>query len=602
MAVLKYFWGLLFLLNYPIFGQSILLTENNVEVPVGLNSYAFQDQSNLYSERDISSPIFQQNFTKSTSTIPNFGYGYTSIWLKIPFQNKSSKHWYFEIDNSRLNQVTFLLYRGNILVKKLSTGDSQPFSSYQFKDRNIFFDLENLEKDDSYTLYIQASSTEDLKFPMTFWEEKELYQHIASRNIIWGIYFGFILLIALYNFFLFVSIQDVTYLFYCLYVLLFGLLQADIYGFAFQYIWSNNFINDRGIIFFIFTSNLFLLLFLKKFWNLKNSLPFWDKIADLWFWFIVILATLTFFFYDWYFCVFGLILIPFMILFFFYVTVKLVLLKLKSGFYSLFALSSLMIASFIVILKNLGIVSAEDQDYYLMIGSMIEISLFSLALGDRLRQEQLEKLRLQHIRDEISANLHDDLAASLSSITIFSESQRWKAQKANSPNELIFSKISDKLRDALNIVRENAWEINPRNDQSEEWLDRMIKFATETLECKNIDLDLQVSDTVSTLILPIDYRRTLNLFFKEAINNVAKHSEAENVRIKIDFVKNKLVLSIKDDGKGFDINTLRRGNGMINFQSRADALRGDFKINASIGKGTELILSFGVLLPTNINS
>ena len=367
----KFFFGLLFSITIPISGQSVVLSDTSDEIPVGLNSYTFQDQSNLYSEKNILSPIFQRNFLKTTSAIPNFGYGRASIWLKIPFQNRSYKHWYFELDNPRVNRVLFLLYKNNTFIKKICTGDSEPFNSYLFKDRNTFFDLENLENDNSYTLYIQAKSTEDLKFPMTFWEEKRLYQHLSNRNLIWGIYFGFIILISLYNFFLWLTIRDKTYLFYVYYVLTFGLLQADLYGYGFQFLWSNNIINDRGVIVFMFGSNFFMVHFLRNFWDLKKNLPYWYNFSLKISWFSAFLTVVSLFFYDWYFNIIGVILIMILVLWFFFLALKLAYKKQKSAYFSLLAFTALMLATFVVILKNFGILSAENQDYYLMGGSMI---------------------------------------------------------------------------------------------------------------------------------------------------------------------------------------------------------------------------------------
>jgi signal transduction histidine kinase len=605
----KYIFWLLFLLSSSTYAQEIILSDEADEVVVGYNCLVFEDANKQFSELDILNSNFQKNFQKTTLSIPNFGYGTSNIWLKINLKNTSTKHWFLEIDNPRINHLSAFVGvfanksggnfvgentnkgENNQIIYKTQTGDYQPFSSYQIADRNHFFDLKMLQNE-SYTIYLKANSSEDLKFPITFWEERKLYQHLANRNLIWGIYFGFIFLISLYNFFLWLIIRDKSYIFYTLYVLTFGLMQACIYGYGFQYIWSNSFINDRGVVVFMFGSNFFMIHFLRNFLNLKKNLPSWHQISTKMAWGTFILILISLFFYQWYFNIVGVFLVLILISIFFFLIIKLVLKKLKSAYFSLFAFSALMFASIFVVFKNLGIISAENQDYYLMIGSMIEIVLFSLALGDKFRQEQLEKERQQYIRNEIAANLHDDLAASLSSLTMFSESNRRKAQKESNSNELIFSKISDKSREILNLVRENVWEMNPRNDQSEEWLDRIIKFATDTLESKQIELHLNVSDEVRNMILPIDFRRDLYLFVKEAINNIAKHSEADLVEMSLYLQQNILFLNIKDDGKGFDTKEFSNGNGLLNFQNRAKNLKGKCEINSIIGEGTEVRLWF----------
>ncbi len=583
--------GLLFLLNIPLSAQEIILSNESNEVHVAYNCLVFEDSNHQFSDKDILSSNFQKNFQKTNFSIPNFGYGTANIWLKINIKNTSTKHWFLEIDNPRINYLSFFLVKNNQLIYQAKTGDSLPFASYQIADRNLFFDLKMIQNQ-SYTIYLRANGTEDLKFPMTFWDGKSLYQHLANRNLVWGIYFGFIFLISFYNFFLWLTIREKTYLLYVFYVLTFGLLQADLYGYGFQYIWSNSFINDRGVIVFMFGSNFFMLHFLRNFWNLKKNLPHWHRISLRVSWIVAFLVLISLLFYQWYFNIVGVGLIMILVLWFFYLIIKLIILKQKSAYFSLLAFTALMIATFVVILKNFGIVSAENQDYYLMGGSMIEIVLFSLALGDKFRSEQLEKERQQHIRNEIATNLHDDLAASLSSLTMFSESNRRKAQKESSPNELVFSKISEKSREIMNLVRENVWEMNSRNDDSEEWLDRMMKFAIETLENNQIELDLNVSDEIQNKILPIDYRRDLYLFMKEAINNIAKHSEADFAKLSLYLQQNTLFLIIKDNGKGFDTSKLRNGNGLLNFQNRAKHLKGKCEINSTIGEGTEVKLWF----------
>ena len=592
----KLLFKLFLLINLPTFAQEIRLTDADNEVPVGYGCEVFKDETKRFSEKDI----IHQTFKNTDAFIPNFGYGNATIWLKIKVKNQSSKRWFLEIDNPRINHLSLYVFRNNQLIEQSETGDFQPFNRYLFPDRNIIFDLKTLQNE-SYTIYLKANGTEDLKFPMTFWEEKKLYQHLATRNLVWGIYFGFIILISLYNFFLWLTIKDKTYLFYVCYVLVFGLLQADLYGYGFQFLWSNNIINDRGVMVFMFGSNFFMIHFLRNFWGLKKNLPYWHNFLLKVSWFLAFLTVISLLFYDWYFNIGGVFLIMLLVFWFFFLNIKLILKSQKTAYFSLMAFTALMLATFVVILKNFGVLSAENQDYYLMGGSMIEMVLFSLALGNKFRYEQLEKERQQHLRNEISADLHDDLAASLSSLTMFSESNRRKAQKESTANELIFSKISDKSREILNLVRENVWEMNPRNDTSEEWLDRMIKFATETLESKQIDVDFQISDALRNLILPVDYRRDLYLFFKESINNIAKHSEANLVKIEFDLTPpligrggRGVRLLIKDDGKGFNTDEKNDGNGLLNLQTRANHLKGKFIINSTIGEGTELMLSFRI--------
>ncbi len=593
-------FGAIFLLYFPVLAQTELLLNDTLnKVSIGSSCYAFKNNLHKFSEKDFGNPEFESHFQPIKN--PSFGYSDAPVWVKVLVKNTSKNHWYLELDNPSINIAECYFTQSNIVLSKQKLGDFNDFDSYIIKDRNPIFDLQlrdNVEctllrtDPQSFVIYLKLQNTEDLSFPLIFWEEKALMGYLAQRNIFWGIFFGFILLIAIYNFFLWLSIQEKSYLFYVGYVLSFGLFQASLFGYGFQYLWGNGTFNEKAHVFFVGLTTTFLVLFSIYFLEIYKILPHFRKYFRILgiFWIITFpILVLSFNETTNYFIV-GITLIGICLQYYF--CIKLVLVKSRNVRYYLLATICFTFAIFIVILKGFGIFFTGD--YYLKLGSMLEIILFSLALGDKYRQEHLEKQRQQRIRDEISANLHDDLAASLSSLTMYSESNRRKSQTNAPENAEIFKKISEKSREILNLVRENVWEMNPRNDVSDEWLDRMLKFAIETLESKQIDLELHISEEIRKFILPVDYRHDLYLFFKECVNNIAKHSEANLVKIQFNKNKNYLELIIKDNGKGFIINDLQKGNGLLNLKKRAENIKGKYNIESEIGKGTVVWLKLNL--------
>jgi signal transduction histidine kinase len=267
----------------------------------------------------------------------------------------------------------------------------------------------------------------------------------------------------------------------------------------------------------------------------------------------------------------------------------------------------IVLSTYTVGMRNLKIFPYFNLEYLIMVGNMLEIVMFSAALVYQMKKEADEKERQQNLREEISRNLHDDLAASISSLTMYSEKNRREAQKKTNENVEVFKKISEKSREILNMVRENVWEMNPQNDESNEWLDRMIKFANETLETKQIEIEWQIQDEIRKLILNVEKRHDLYLFFKECINNIAKHSDANLVKIQfqrtppLHFGRGgggrpslRVRLSIEDNGKGFNINELNRKNGLLNLQKRAENLKGKYKIISEVGEGTIIHLTLNL--------
>ena len=548
------------------------------------------DSEHRFSEKDFGKVDFEKKFKFDARTVPYIGYTDATVWLKFNVSDRTDKRWFLEIDNSRIDFLKLYLVEGERIIYKKILGDSLSFSDYEIPCPVPIFRLPFLPQQ-RYTVYLEARGREDLKFPITFWDETGLMQHLRQRDFIWGIYFGFIVLIIIYNFFFWVTNHERIFIFYVLYVLSFGLFQASLYGFGFEYLWGNSVFNDVAHVVFITLMSVFLTTFsvyyLNIFQNFSGSKPFFQLLFLLFC--LSMVLTLTFYEYRtniW------LILSSFMMLFiqfgFCFFLWKKHVRNVRFYFLATFPVS---VGSLLVGLMNLGILPAPYQDYVLMLGSMLEIGLFSISLGDRIRQMHLEKLRQQLIRDEIATNLHDDLAASLSSLTLFSQSQSTKYLKQAPEFAEAFRTINTRSREMMKQLRAAVWEINPQNDISDEWIDKLIGFAQETLPSQDIYPDIQVDDKVYEQKWTAEKRRHISLIFKEAINNIIKYAKATEVEIKISVENNRLKLSITDNGCGFDQGNITNGNGLYNFQKHAKALNATVKIDSQIGKGTTLQLS-----------
>lgn len=578
-----------------ILTPNFILNKEENQFFVGNRCMTFIDEDNRYTRPVLEDNTFMSRFKATGNDIPNFGYSNKSVWLMMRIMNLADRQWLMEIANSRVNEVDLFVVENNHIINSKKLGDHFPYHLNTIKDANPFFKIDMIENQE-YVIFLRCKSTEDLKFPIYFWQESDLFQAMSNRKIIWGIYFGFIFLIVLYNFFLWLVIRDRSLVYYIFYVLCFGGLQAELYGFFYQYIWSNSWLNDRGHLLFLNISTFFMIYFTIEFLNLRTNLPRLIKPVQWFSYLILLFSFILLFHYEWYsnFISIGLTFI--LLLIQAYIVYSYVSRNIRIIWLYALAMVSISVAAIIVALKNLNVISAMNQEYYLMIGSMLEIVLFSVAFGDKLRRSRREQQRQQMLRNEISTNLHDDLAASLSSLTMFSELNRMKFQKSIPETSELFGKISTRSREMMRQVREAVYDMNPQNDDSAEWIDRMVQFAREMLSAKQIELNLTIADNIHVLPLSTHQRRNLYLFFKEAINNIAKHSEASEVKIDFRIIPSTFEkqgkLLIIDNGKGFDTNELQQGNGLLNFQKRAGTLGGKVEICSEIGKGTKIELTF----------
>jgi ligand-binding sensor domain-containing protein/signal transduction histidine kinase len=218
--------------------------------------------------------------------------------------------------------------------------------------------------------------------------------------------------------------------------------------------------------------------------------------------------------------------------------------------------------------------------------------IFFLALAYtvfRYRMHQL--LRVEKMRQSISSDLHDEVGASLSSISIFSEMAK-QSVASDSKAEQYLQRIGDRSRESIEKMSDIIWSINPNNDSMQQMLIRMKTFVNETVEAKDISIHWQEQGNVSGLKLGMVQRKNFYLLFKEAIINSVKYSGARNIYIELSAHQNSAFLKIRDDGRGFCAETVRYGNGIGNIKQRARLLGGKAVIESKQEEGTTVAVQF----------
>lgn len=247
-----------------------------------------------------------------------------------------------------------------------------------------------------------------------------------------------------------------------------------------------------------------------------------------------------------------------------------------------------------------------------MIGVVLEMIIFNAGLVLKARQYEIEQLEAQQQlfeetrkmrelerehnseRSRIAADLHDDIGATLSSISIISEAALQKERMGDSLNTIgLLEKIGRSARETMGNMGDIVWAINPRNDDVMHLVNRMEAFAFEMLSHKNIEVDFASSGNGILSGLSPDHRKNIYLIFKEAINNIAKYSQASRVRIRFEVINNRLDLSIRDNGIGFDMEKQKKGNGLRTMPERARQIDAEFRLQSEPGH-TDIHLSLRI--------
>lgn len=222
--------------------------------------------------------------------------------------------------------------------------------------------------------------------------------------------------------------------------------------------------------------------------------------------------------------------------------------------------------------------------YFLLAGFMALLVIAGIVIRNRRIKQ------LQRMRNSIADDLHDDIGSTLSSIGIMSE-----LAKAKSPEALpLLASIGESTSAIQENMSDIVWAIKSGNDRFEDVLQRMNQFASEILDAKNIEMNFKSDAALSALKLTMEQRKNFYLFFKEAINNAAKYSDAKKISVCIAQKGHHIEMNIRDDGKGFDPATLFNGNGMGTLKKRAAELNADFKITSKINEGTAVQLTFKI--------
>ncbi len=182
----------------------------------------------------------------------------------------------------------------------------------------------------------------------------------------------------------------------------------------------------------------------------------------------------------------------------------------------------------------------------------------------------------QEERNRISADMHDDLGAGMTTIRLYSELAKTRLEGQVVPELNKISSSANELIDNMNAI---IWSMNNQNDSLENMIGYIRRYAMEYLENTGIKPTVQIPEKLPNLVINGTIRRNIFLVIKEALQNVVKHSHASEVIITMSKEPDGFSLVIHDNGKGIDFENLRpHSNGLKNMKKRMEDINLDFKI------------------------
>ena len=220
---------------------------------------------------------------------------------------------------------------------------------------------------------------------------------------------------------------------------------------------------------------------------------------------------------------------------------------------------------------------------------ILALTLTGLVAAAIIRNRVTRLIELERVRTRIAADLHDDIGSALSRIAILSEVTRRQGNVEAAVGEPL-GVIASASRDLVDSMSDIVWAINPNKDHLRDLIQRMRRFASDLFTARQIEFSFNAPGEEQALKIGADLRRQVFLIFKEAVNNVARHSECTKAQIEMQLENRWLTVKVADNGPGFDSAEVSEGQGLTSMRARAKELGGKLEIISNAQTGTTVLL------------
>jgi len=500
--------------------QSISLTDDGRVEINGRMSY-FRDENAGLKFDDIKQQTFQD---LSPYESPNLGFDRSAHWFRIEVTNTTAHtEWLTEVAYAPLDVIDFYVVENDSVQVHKVSGDHFPISQRDLSHRQPIFKF-NLAQGETKTIYLRVQTISSVQVPVTIWNNEAFSKASYNIQIINGFFYGAVLLMILYQLFLFLSVRDKITFYYVLTLITMLNVVAFFHGYSFLYLYPEHpAFNDILAMVtgpaFVVCSTLLTRAFLdvRQFSKLLDNLLLADMIIDL---ALVVLMTVFFrqisFQYHNYLILGHCLLALVCAAYCFYK-------NYKPARYYLVAWFTLMVAAGIFTISSVGIFPGYLGTNYngLMIGSILQMLLIAFALGDRwnqLRKENQLAKEMELKRGQMeNERLEQEVQLRVEEIQLKSK----RLEEVNQVKDKLFSVVSHDIKGPLSslqlalalmksgdVSREEFQQLSAaleaRFSQTTEFIENLLQWATlqlkgESFEPVYIDLNRIAQETINLL-------------------------------------------------------------------------------------------------------
>ncbi|MEE4252137.1 MAG: diguanylate cyclase [Alcanivoracaceae bacterium] len=254
--------------------ELVVLDGSKGQIPVSHQLLSLRDPEGKLDVDAMLRP--ETNWQAATGSAVNYGIDPSDWWFRIDIRNEdpANQEYLLEIAYASLDHIAIYVADGQKILNRHLLGDQRPFHDRPI-NHHFFVVPTELPVDQTRTLLIHVRTNGVVQLPLSLWKKGEFTSHDQIRQLVAGVYFGAMLVMLIYNLFMFIGIGDRSYLYYVGFVLSVPMFVSSLTGYSFQYFWPNSVKwNGQSIGFFLTSTVMFALLFTHEFLQLKReSLP-----------------------------------------------------------------------------------------------------------------------------------------------------------------------------------------------------------------------------------------------------------------------------------------------------------------------------------------
>lgn len=220
--------------------RQIILNDKQHTYPAGTKSFIFETTDAAITIEQVASGKFDQKFDLSPHQSIIKGHSDAYFWIRLDVQNSAKQlDWLLEYAYPTIDYIDFYYFdSASRQWKAIHTGDRRLFASRPIFNRHFVFPL-NFKKSPHQRFYLKVWGTGTIQIPLSIHSRDHFYKESSWSDVIYGLLYGVLILILAHSFFLYLSLNDISYLFYIVFVLGSLLFYPSDSGHTFQYIWPN---------------------------------------------------------------------------------------------------------------------------------------------------------------------------------------------------------------------------------------------------------------------------------------------------------------------------------------------------------------------------